>query len=744
MKAPEVVFNPAPLSGMGRAQHATAASPRKLHHSRWTDSVWFALGFSALAGLVYALIVMGPRPLNPRNISWLTWDPVTSHIGWELFRQDPHFHWPLTYTNRVGYPQGEAVALMDVNALLAVFLKLFSPLLPEPFQYMGIEVVLASALQFYFAFRLFRLLLGPRPIVNGICSTFFVLSPPLTIRMIGHYALINHWLITAAVYLYFLARREEGRSPRNLLIATFTLGAVSVAINPYLAFQVLVMLSAVIITLVWQRRLSIGKATGAITGLAVLSLVVAYAFGFLIPGGHGYGSVGYRYYSMNLLAPVDPHSFKSVVFHQFAQFTHGQYEGYNYLGFGVILLLALATLIFAFKKHKTCKISVEFALPLLLACGLLTLMALSTRISFGSHQLVDIDPKQRLTSMLAVLRASGRLFWTPYYVILVIALATPFFLVKKSWATAMLVCALAIQSVDTRSLRLWVHSQVNQDHPDPLKSPIWSQLGVLHQNLVVLPAWQCGDWASAGGKEGYRFFGLLAAAQKMRINSYYSGRYSGAGLDYQCGKAVSELTMERLSPDSAYVVTAALAALIAQGPTGPGKCHDLDRVILCSVRTDFGLSSTLMSPAARLQSAIGNSGFEGGEVRPWVPYLNVKAEVTSAITHSGKYSLAESVSSGSVYEDVNGLHPGSTYTVSAWVLGSPGASATAQVAIYDPGTNSAAFSLPTHVSASWQLVTQSLTIGSLPTIRLHLFRNEGSGTVYWDDVHIYEANKANN
>jgi hypothetical protein len=151
-----------------------------------------------------------------------------------------------------------------------------------------------------------------------------------------------------------------------------------------------------------------------------------------------------------------------------------------------------------------------------------------------------------------------------------------------------------------------------------------------------------------------------------------------------------------------------------------------------------------MSPAVRLQSAIGNSGFEDGDVRPWVAYLNVKAEVSSTISHSGIYSLAESAGSGSVYEDVKGLRPGSTYTVSAWVLGSPGASATAQVAIYDPGTNLAAFSLPTHVSTSWQLVTQSLTIGRLPIMRLHLFRNEGSGTVYWDDVHIYEAKKPNN
>jgi hypothetical protein len=225
----------------------------------------------------------------------------------------------------------------------------------------------------------------------------------------------------------------------------------------------------------------------------------------------------------------------------------------------------------------------------------------------------------------------------------------------------------------------------------------------------------------------------------MRINSYYSGRYSAAGLEYQCGRAISDLKSEPLSPDSAYVVTPAIAALIAEGPTGPGRCHDVDRVILCSVRTDFGLSAPLMSPARRLQNAIANSGFEDGDIRPWAPYLDVKANVTRNLSHTGRFSLAESSGKGSFYEDVYGLQPGATYTISGWVSGSAGTTATAQLAIYDPGTNLAAFSLPVHVSPTWQLVTQSLTIGHLQTIRLHLFRNEGNGTVYWDDVQLYEA-----
>ena len=94
-----------------------------LSSSAWYRSLWFDLAIALLAGLAYALLVMGPRPLNPRNVNWIAFDPAYHYIGWELYRQDPHLHWPLTYTDRLGYPKGESVALLDLNPLMALVLK---------------------------------------------------------------------------------------------------------------------------------------------------------------------------------------------------------------------------------------------------------------------------------------------------------------------------------------------------------------------------------------------------------------------------------------------------------------------------------------------------------------------------------------------------------------------------------------------------------------------------------------------
>ena len=165
--------------------------------------MWSDLTIALVAGLLYALIVIGPAPLNPRNVDWVTVDPAYHYVGWELWRQDPHVHWPLTYTDRLGYPKGESIALVDLNPLLAVLLRPLSPLLGEPFQYFGLEVVLACALQFFFAFRIFRLLLGTNVLGIALCSIFFLLAPPLNYRLMQHYSLSNQWLLLAALYIFF-------------------------------------------------------------------------------------------------------------------------------------------------------------------------------------------------------------------------------------------------------------------------------------------------------------------------------------------------------------------------------------------------------------------------------------------------------------------------------------------------------------------------------------------------------------
>jgi hypothetical protein len=799
---------PSPAVGTSAETNGTDLAAGNSHLSTWQESIWLQLAIAIVAGFFYALLVMGPRPLNPRNVNWIAFDPAYHYIGWEMFRQDPHVHWPITYTDRLGYPQGESVALLDLNPLMAVVLKPLSFLLPEPAQYFGLEVILACALQFFFAFRLLRLMTegasgspqglkpdalearhgtaeavpfqnvvplqseagdqsppGPGPVAAprldapstgtagsrprltqmtllrssnilgaALCSVFFLLAPPLNYRFWGHYSLSNQWLLVAALFVFAQAQQQSPKSLRRFVISASVLTAVAVGTNPYLAFEVLVILIAAAASLLWQKRISVARSAGVVAMLAAIGFVVAYAFGLVISGGKGYSSGGYRDLSMNLLAPFDPRTFTSVIFPRLPGASAGQYEGYSYFGAGVLILAAIVIVAAILRRGKISRPDKRWLVPLTLACLLLALLALSTKITFGATTVIDLDPGGRLSPYFSPLRASGRLFWAPYYAILAAVLAAPFLLFRKAWANLLIAAMLVLQFADTSALRHWVQTTISEDHPSPLLSLIWSQLGAQHQNLLVLPAWQCEKNASPGGPEGYRIFGFLAVQQKMRINSYQSARYTGVAQDFQCSQAVTHIEQHGLSPDSAYVVTPDVAAAIAQGPTGPGKCHDLDRFILCSAKTDFGLSPVLMTPEQRVENAVANPGFEDGDTAPWSTN-GVKASVSTVTAHGGKYSLAET-GAGTVYQDINGLEPGATYTLSAWVSGSAGDRINVQIIVYNPSDNTSVSSPPFASNPGWQRLSRSFTVGREGAIRIHLARGPGDGAVYWDDVHI--------
>jgi hypothetical protein len=574
---------------------ASKGQPVNRASRHWADSIGFDLAVSFIAGVLYTFIMMGPGPLNPRNIGWLIGDYADHFIGWELFRQDPHWHWPLTFTDRVGYPVGESIALMDPNTLLVVLLKPLSPLLPEPFQFFGLESALSCVLQFFFSMRLFRLLLGPNRLGIFLCSVFFLTATPLIVRMGEIYSLTNQWLLIAALLVYVQAQQGSPRAVRRFVISAFLLAALAVAINPYLAFQTVLVLTAAAGSLVWQRRLPLRKAVVFMAVLGVVGVIVADTFGFIIAGGKGYTSFGYRFYALNLLTPFDPTLYGALLSRLLPRFPRIDVRTGNYLGAGIILLGILVLILVVWQRRKPDAADLRRWGPLFLCCLVLTLMALSTRVMAGPVVLVDFDPRQHLTRILATLRSSERLFWVPYYTIFMAVLAATFLLFRRSFANLLLVVALVVQLVDLYPLRERTHARVNRPWATPLESPIWSELGSLHQNLIVLPAWQCGIPFTPATADGYRIFGLVAVAQKMRINSYYAGRYTDVTREFHCRRAIADLATQPLAPDNAYVVTPLLADVIAKGPTGPGKCHEVDGFILCSTKLDFGAAPLLTS-----------------------------------------------------------------------------------------------------------------------------------------------------
>jgi Carbohydrate binding domain len=161
------------------------------------------------------------------------------------------------------------------------------------------------------------------------------------------------------------------------------------------------------------------------------------------------------------------------------------------------------------------------------------------------------------------------------------------------------------------------------------------------------------------------------------------------------------------------------------------------------------LSSGLWSPTlGRLpdlvSSGITDGGFEEVDLSDWNRYQEVRGEATKAHARSGKQILAEIKGAGSFYQDVTGLQPGHTYTLAAWISSSPGGEAAAQIALYDPTVGVPTFSPPLTATPEWRLITHSITLSraeTAQTVRIHLFRIDAPGILFWDDVALYEDAK---
>ena len=398
--------------------------------------------------------------------------------------------------------------------IVALLLRPFSAILPHNFQYLGLFSVLWLILQLFFAVRLLRAILPERKLVAWLGGVFFLIAPPMTYRLGGHFSLAS-WVILAALLLY--VRIVSGTySVRGAAWRIALLTIVAVGINPYLAAMAVSVLVTACFVAVGKSYMSVRNGLSVLAMIGICFVVTASAFGLIGSENKDFTAEGYRYFSMNLLAPIDPSpAGGSSVMPPQRTFTNGQYEGYNYLGAGTLALLILAVFVTLTGRIKLTRDDLVKWAPVTVCGVVFAVLALSTLVSMGDRAVFDWDPSQRLTPYLAALRASGRLFWLPYYLITTYAVVSSIRFLKPRDGIVILSALLALQIYDTRPVRQQVRAARSGSAPGNLISPVWRTLNRDHRNLMVLPAWQCKGENSPGDGDGFRIFGLLAAEQGL-------------------------------------------------------------------------------------------------------------------------------------------------------------------------------------------------------------------------------------
>lgn len=523
-----------------------------------------------LLGLVAFVLLFDVHQVDPTYLDWqLGGDAAQHHIGWEFFRYEP-WRLPLGKITGFGTPDGTSIVFTDSIPILALIFKAFRALLPERFQYVGLWLLGCYALQGVFGWLLSTLAtvrIYPRVLI----TCFFLLSPILIDRnQQGHHALMAHWLILAAIYLAFQSEGQfEARHPRlSWWLCWTVLVVLSGMIHLYIAAMIVPIYLAAGVSSLRSTRLRPVRALMAMGSTLAVFLLALYLEGaFVLSSEHWADKtmVGFGHFSMNLLSPLSPgywsnkqdSAYMSVFLEPHHDYTGGQYEGFNYLGVGVLGVLGVVIVgglisTFLYVRGISVRKPAEPAIkaPVLVIVALVLLMgfALSHRMAIGTHLLAYVRLSPKMLERCEAFRSSGRFFWPCYYAILLFAfrgLATLAWLGRGAMPI-LLHTALTIQAVDLSEFmsRNAKQNRESRVFHNTLSSPTWHKYVRECDNIKYYPP---------GDIQLYVPLGLIAAPKRVGINVAYKARRNQESLKRAEQQTKQELERGELLPRTLYV-----------------------------------------------------------------------------------------------------------------------------------------------------------------------------------------------
>lgn len=476
---------------------------------------------SCILGVLAFLLVVGVAPLDPQNISWLDggFDPTQHYIGWIFFRASPWL-WPLGLSPNFGMEYSSSIVYSDSIPIFAFVFKFLSPWLSQQFQYFGIWYLFCFVLQAVFA-NLCLGLFAPKasPLIKFTCIGILLFSPPMLWRIGLHAALAAHFLILATIYLIYLPCQK-----RKVVSWVLLLG-ITALIHLYL----LAILSALwIATLADDVRLK--KVNVYYFGFEVVAVLISQVFllwqvGFFEVGALSSTTGDYGVYGLGLFSFLDSQKWSYIL----PSVPGGTLESFNYLGLGVLLL---GVFLLASAKYRFIELIKQFKhRPYLYSViGCLCLFAISNTIRIGGYAFT-IPLPQEIFSLASIFRASARMVWPLYYLIVLGILCGVIKFFSARTASWLLITALIIQVVDTSAGWTTIRRQFAQASQkigldSPLNSPFWAQAAKKYDQVIntSFPSGPPNLYI------GWQIWANYASQNGMRTNSAWLSRYDSQRL----------------------------------------------------------------------------------------------------------------------------------------------------------------------------------------------------------------------
>lgn len=523
---------------------------------------------AALGGLGLALTIF------PLDFLWPTAAPdyapkgdAAQHaIAQRYFIRDA-WHWPPLMARNLLPPEGLNIAFADGIPLLALPLKLLAPWLSAGFHGIGLWHLIVFMAQPVAAIWCLRGV-GEKRWLPGLAIGIMALSMPAFLNRYGHAALMGHFTLFLALGFYLrLVRRPS-------LALWAGAGAAllgTLLVHPYLAAMALALLGAVPLTLLLRGDRA---WRGAALALALLLLALGgFMAGFGYLGAQGDG--GYGQFALNLLSPVWPHLsglLPGVVAAEADATGHGGWEGYNWLGAGLILGLLMVLILMPRQALQMARRHGGLALTLIGLC----LLAVSFQIGAGGRIILDLG---EAPSFLQQFRASGRFFW-PVGVACLVSVTV--MLARLPWprfGSVVLVLLALLQFLDAAPIRAAMGAWAQQR--EAWRVDVEAIRPALRgaRNLVLLPSWPCVPQGDPAREHGLQLEVLaLASETALPANTMYVARWR------QRPRCQDERVLaEPPRPGELRLALPSAADALRAAAAGQGlRCQALGQVLACT------------------------------------------------------------------------------------------------------------------------------------------------------------------
>lgn len=428
--------------------------------------LYIVYGIVCFGAILFFVFLYGVKILNPLYTDWLYGKFVINHKYFYGKDNTQHFigamafiksNWcfPIGNYNSLSYPYYESVIFTDSIPLLAVICKVFRFLLPNEFQYFGLWGLFCFIMQGVMSVRILRHFTNNKYHLT-ISSLFFVIVPIVVWRMFIHTALDSQWLILMALEPLFAP--DSFTTKRKIFHFTLIAFLCS-TIHFYLYFYcAIILFSCGIYEIIKTKRINNFL-------LLISTYILTGVFFVWILGGFSQNIdntlLGLRVLSMNLNSFFDSYNY-SVLLPGLSRYIidglDNQFEGYAYLGVGIILAILLAIICLCKKRINRNIIERKVIWGITTALIVAFIIALSPRITLGSRVIIDIPLPSIIENIWGIFRSTGRASWILVYIIMLLTFIYLFDFKNIKVLNVILTICLIVQLIDNMPLYLNVNS----------------------------------------------------------------------------------------------------------------------------------------------------------------------------------------------------------------------------------------------------------------------------------------------